>query len=358
MAYGTLSTLDSLAATQQSIAAYGEDRAWEDVAAALAAHTNQMNAMMAPLLERTTDRQRRYGTAASRTMQVADQFGRPQAQKITAGATLGFPLRLYEDALQWTRKFMQAPGSAQQLAAEFDAILDADRRLVLYEMKRALMTPTNYTFNDVLVDNVQLAVKALANADGASIPLGPNGESFDGSTHSHYLYTSGTSLAAADVSAGITTVREHTAMGVIQVWINSAQESAMRGLTGFVPHLYGYIQRGGGATDDATNQALSVANPNDRSIGFFGEAEVFVKSWWPSGYLGYVNVGAAQAPLVMRTREGQGDLVLVFDDEDHPLRARAYEREFGIGVHNRVAVAVQYIDSGNGGAYVAPALTM
>jgi hypothetical protein len=52
--------------------------------------------MIGALVERTTDRQRRYGTAASKTMQVADQFGRPQAQKITAGATIGVPLRLYE----------------------------------------------------------------------------------------------------------------------------------------------------------------------------------------------------------------------------------------------------------------------
>lgn len=358
MAYGTLSTLDTLAATQQSLVDYGEDRAWAEVAAALAAHTNQMDAMMGPLVERTTIRQRRYGTAASRSMQVADQFGRPQVQKITAGATLGYPLRLYDDALQWNRKFVQAPGSAQQLAAEFDAILDADRRLVLYELKKALMTPTNYTFNDVLVDNVQLAVKALANADGASIPLGPNGESFDGSTHTHYLYTDGTSLAAADVTAGTSTVREHTMQGSIEIWINTAQETAMRALTGFVAHIYGYIARGGGATTDVTDRALVVNNPNDRSIGFFGEAEVFVKSWWPSGYVGFVNVGAAQAPLAMRTRDGQGDLTLVYEDDNHPLRARAYEREFGIGVSNRVAVAVLYIDSGNGDAYVAPTLTM
>jgi hypothetical protein len=168
--FGTLSTLDTLAATQQSIAAYGEDRAWREVEAALAAHNTQMTQMLGLLVERTEDRQRRYGSAASKTMQVADQFGRPQAQKVTAGVTLGFPLFLFEDALQWTRKFTQANGSAQQLAAEFDAILDADRRQVMYEIKAALMGTGNYTFNDVLVDNVALAVKRLVNADSAAIP--------------------------------------------------------------------------------------------------------------------------------------------------------------------------------------------
>jgi hypothetical protein len=220
--FGTLSTLDTLAATQQSIAAYGEDRAWREVEAALAAHNTQMTQMLGLLVERTEDRQRRYGSAASKTMQVADQFGRPQAQKVTAGVTLGFPLFLFEDALQWTRKFTQANGSAQQLAAEFDAILDADRRQVMYEIKAALMGTGNYTFNDVLVDNVALAVKRLVNADSAAIPLGPNGESFDGATHTHYLFTAGVALAAADLSALVSTVLEHTNRGEIQVWINSA----------------------------------------------------------------------------------------------------------------------------------------
>ena len=357
MPFGTLGVLDTLAATQQSLIAYGEDRAWSEIAALLAAHNEQMTDMMAGLVERSNDRLRRYGTAASKTMQELDEFGRPQAQKVTAGATLGFPLRLYGDALQWTRKFMQTGGSAAQLAAEMTSILDSDRRLTLYEMKRALFTPTNTTFADRLIDNIDIPVKALVNADSATLPIGPNGESFNGATHTHYLFTAGASLAAADVSGLISTVREHTSMGRVDLYINSANETAMRGLTGFVGHIYGYISRGGGATTDVTNQSLSPQNPGDRSIGFFGESEVFVKPWMPSGYVLAINSGAAQAPLVLRTRPGAGDLQLVSEFADHPLQARAYEREFGVGVYNRVGAAVLFIDAGSGGAYVAPTLT-
>jgi hypothetical protein len=354
--FGTLGVLDTLAATQQSIVDYGEDRAWSDIEAALTAHNRQMADMLGDLVERTTDRQRRYGTAASKTMQELDEFGRPQAQKVTAGSTVGFPLRLYGDALQWTRKFMQTGGSAVQLAAEMTAILDSDRRLTLYEIKRALFTPTNYTFTDRLVDGVDLAVKALVNADSATIPLGPNGETFNGASHTHYLYTAGTSLAAADVSGLVSTVREHSTMGPIRLYINSANETAMRGLTGFVAHIFGYIQRGGGATTDTTNQALDPSSPGDRSIGYFGEAEVFVKPWVPSGYVLAINTGNGMMPLVMRTRPGQGDLQLVSDYDDHPLRARAYEREFGMGVWNRTTAAALFIDAGAAGAYTAPTL--
>jgi hypothetical protein len=355
--YGTLSVLDTLAATQQSVVDYGEDRAWDQINVLLAVHNQQMQDMLGDLIERTTDRQRRYGTTASKTMQELDEFGRPQPQKVTAGATLGFPLRLYGDALQWTRKFLQTGGSAAQMAAEIRSMLDSDRRLTMYELKRALFTPTNYTFADRLIDGVDLSVKALINADSSTVPLGPNGETFDGATHTHYLYTASTSLAAADVSGLQTTVRQHSAMGTVDLYINSAQETAMRGLTGFVAHIYGYISRGGGATADVTNQALSPNNPGDRSIGFFGESEVFVKPWVASGYVLAINNGTPDRPLILRTRPGAGELQLVSEFANHPLQARSYEREFGIGVYNRVAAAVLFIDAGGAGAYTAPTLT-
>jgi hypothetical protein len=357
MVYGTLSTLDGLAATQQSVAAYDEDRAWDEISVALEAHNRHMNEMVAALVEVTSDRQRRYGSAASKTMQELDQFGQPQAQKVTAGVTVGFPLRLYGDALQWTRKFMQTPGSAQQIAAEIRAIMDADRRNVIYQIKRALFTPTNYTFSDVLVDNVSLAVKRLVNADSASIPLGPNGESFDGATHTHYLYTTGTSLAAADLTGLVNTVLEHHNTGRIRVYINQADESAVRGLTGFSAYIDGRLILGGGSTTTIAAGGLDMMNPYDRPIGVYGAAEVVVKPWVPSGYLLAIAEDIGMSALAMRVRDGFGQLQLIYEDESHPLRARSYEREFGVGVWTRSSAAVLMIDTGNGDAYVAPTLT-
>ena len=357
MTYGTLSTLDSLAATQSSVAQYDEDRAWTEIDAALEAHNRHMGEMVTSLVEVTTDRQRRYGSAASKTMQELDQFGQPQAQKVTAGVTLGFPLRLYGDALQWTRKFMMTPGSAAQIAAEIRAIMDADRRNVIYQTKRALFNPTNYTFDDVLVDSVDLAVKRLVNADSASIPLGPNGESFNAATHTHYLYTDGTSLAAADLTSAVNTVLEHHNTGAIMVYINTAEESAVRGLTGFSAYTDARLVLPGGYTTVTAGAALDTRNIYDRAIGVYGAAEVHVKPWIPSGYLLVVAEDIGMNVLAMRVRSGMDGLRLIFEDESHPLRARSYEREFGVGVWTRTAAAVLFVDAGNGNAYVAPTLT-
>jgi hypothetical protein len=59
----------------------------------------------------------------------------------------------------------------------------------------------------------------------------------------------------------------------------------------------------------------------------------------------------------MRTRPNGGNLELAFEDERYPLRARGWEREFGVAVWQRTNGAVLYIDTGAAGAYVAPTIT-
>jgi hypothetical protein len=48
------------------------------------------------------------------------------------------------------------------------------------------------------------------------------------------------------------------------------------------------------------------------------------------------------------------DFGLVYENESHPLRARSYERNFGVGVYGRTSAAV--LDIGHTGTYVAPTI--
>jgi hypothetical protein len=105
-AFGTLSSLDTLQAVRQSVADYGEDRAWDSISIALEAWNRQLEAMDGELWERGTEQQRAYGTLDTKVMQEMDQWGTPETQKVTAGVTVGFPLRRYGDAIQWTYDFM------------------------------------------------------------------------------------------------------------------------------------------------------------------------------------------------------------------------------------------------------------
>lgn len=353
MAFGTLNTLDTLAASQQSIAQYGEDRAFEAIDTALTAHNEIMRSMLSDFVEFTTDRQRRYGGADNMTMDEVDEFGRGDAQKISAGVTVGFPLRLFDVTVQWTRKYFQNH-TAAELAAQFNAALTAHRRRVQREIKRAIFTATNNaSYVDRLVDNVTLSLKALVNADSAAIPVGPNGETFNGASHTHYLARAGGSLVASDVTALLETVREHFATGEQKLYINRAQESAIRGFTSnFTAYLDARII---GQTDE--NQArgtLSPQNLYNRPIGIFDGAEVWVKPWVPASYLFTWIMGAPQ-PVVIRERAaGTSNLVLAAEDEAYPLRARTLEAEFGSGIWTRTNGAVLYTGDTT---YASPTIT-
>lgn len=358
MGFGTIQVLDSLASSQQTIAQYGEDRAFADIDAARVALNRITDEIIANLVERTTDRQRRYGSADSMAMEELDEYGRPSAQKIAAGATVGFPLRKYGVALQWTRTAFEVMTGAE-MAAQVTSAMNADTAAIQREVRRALFTPTNYTWVDRYVDNVSLAVKALVNADSAPIPLGPNGETFVAATHTHFNFTAGVALAAADLVALIEDVVEHFSSGQAVVYINRAQETAVRGLTGFTAYLDARLIGANNATQ-ATG-TLDDRNLYDRAIGVFSSggvsAEIVVKPWPPAGYL-VAWIRGAPPPLVMRERvAGRGDLRLVFEEERYPLRARGWEREFGVGVFTRTAAAVLYIDTGAAAAYVAPTIT-
>jgi hypothetical protein len=349
--YGTFTSLDTLATLNNTtVAKLGEDTAWAAVDAALAAHNAIMADLMTSLVETTTDRLRRYGGPANMAMDEIDELGTPDAQKIPAGSNVGFPLRLYGGSLQWTRKAFQNM-MASEFAAQVTGMMDADKNVVIRQIKRAIYTPTNVTFADRLVDGVSLPVKALVNADSAPIPLGPNGEVFNAASHTHYLFSA--SFVAANLSSLISTVTEHYGNGNIIVCINQADEAAIRAFTGFVAYIDPRLMNLTTAIT-ARDSLDNLVNIYNRRIGLYQGAEIWVKPWVIAGYP-FCYLEGQPKPLVMRTRPtGGGDLSLVFEDEEHPLRARTYEREFGIGVWSRTNGAV--LDNSHG-SYTAPTIT-
>lgn len=347
--FGTNSVLDTLAAQRTLIANYGEDRAFESVQMALEAHNRIMDEMLADLTDRSTDRLRRYGGTTLLSMQQLDEFGTPNPQKILAGVNVGFPLYTFQAGLQWTKKYMQN-ATTYEIAAQAQVLMQADVTAVQRQIKVALFTPTNnLTYTDSLVDNLTVPLRALVNADGAGIPPDPYGTVFDGATHTHYLGTS--SLVVGDVIGLIETVVEHRLEGQVLLYINRAQEAAVRAMTGF--NAYQDVRVLPATTITIGRGALNPDTLYNRAIGVIGAAEVWVKPWVPSGYM--LAYRAGMAPLVFRYREGgNGDLAIVWEDNAaHPLTARVVEREFGVGVWNRTEAAV--LDTAHS-SYTAPTL--
>lgn len=353
MPFGTLSLSDLLQVTDQTILSFGEDRLFASVQAALAVHNEQVNEMMSTLAVRTTDRVRRYGVSTTVTMEPMDEMGIPHAQKeMPVGTNVAFPLRRNAIATQWTREWFKYH-KVSELANQVKQRQDADLRRVIFDLRTALFNPTNYTTLDRLFDNYSLDVKRLVNADSAAIPNDPVGGTFNGATHTHYIARI-SALAASDVVALLLLVAEHYDAGQQYLYINRAQEAAIRAMTAnFVAYTDARLTLSDNTTR-ALGRDLNMVNPYNRAIGLFDAAEVWVKPWIPASYM-FTYMEGQTPPLVMREQAvGDTGLTLRYEFDSAPLHAQEFGHDYGFGVWERTNGAVLYT---GGTTYTAPTMS-
>lgn len=351
MTTGTNDISVLLAARNQSVAQYGLTNIQPILAAELQAHNQIVMMLLSDLAEFTTDRQRKYGVSVQGDMYEVDEYGRAPSQLAKPSDTVAFPLKLFQYTIGWTQKWMDLKTPAD-MAIATQAAERAHLRMITRELKRAFMLSSNYTFNDFLVDTVDLAVKRLVNADSASIPEGPNNEVFNGATHTHYLARVGGSLAASDVTSLINTVIEHGYGRSVKLAISTTDEATFRGLSGFSAYPDPRIVY---RVTDTPGTTLDISRLNNRAIGIFGGAEIWVKSWMPANYA-FVWDAGGPPPLAFRQRENasvQG-LRIASTNSAYPLYAQYMEAEFGVGVWTRTNGAMLYF---GGTSYTDPTIT-
>jgi hypothetical protein len=352
--FGTYSLADLLAA-QVPLVQFGEDNAFQAISDALAVHNRITNEIIGDLADVTTDQLRRYGGPSSMVMLPADQFSRVDAQKLTAGSNIGFPLAPYQVSLQWTR-FSLERMQTNELAVQFTAAQDADIKNLQLLLKTAIYTPTAYTFVDNLVNGLLLPVKPFLSADSQPIPLGPNGEVFNAATHTHYLgVASAGAPTQAEVYSAIETVIEHYATGQPTVAINRADETKIRAFAGFQPYFDSRVSAA--STITRGTAGLDPIALYNRAIGILDGAEIWVKPWAISGYA-FTWMRGAPKPLVIREEpNAPAGLRMMADNEQFPLRANTMQRVTGVGVWNRPNGSVLDMATGSS-TYTIPAVTV
>lgn len=339
---GTYDISTLLAARFMSAAAFGMSTIRQILDNDIAAHNAIVNLILSEMADMTTDRQRIYGTSTAGDMTEVDEYGRAPTQLNKPGSTVAFPLRLYQFPIGWTRKWLETKTPAD-LATAVQSAEKAHLRAIQTEVKKALLLSANYTFIDFLDDKVSLAVKRLLNADSEPIADGPNGETFTASSHTHYLARVST-LAASDLTGLINHVVEHGHGGAVKVAISRTDEATVRALTGFTAYIDPRLVAGA-ATTNQPGARLDIGRVDNRAIGIFGAAEVWVKSWMPANYFFCWDSAAPGKPLGFRQRNAttlQG-LRIAADLDDYPLQAQYMEAEFGLGVWTRTNGAVLYI---------------
>lgn len=349
--FGTLSVLEDLATDDRPVID-AEEYLAKRVAQALAVHNAAFKEMVSTFAFITKDRELPYGGGGEAINQELDEWGAADASKGGEAETVGLPLRIYGSTVQWTRTAFENM-SVAKFAEALDSHATADIRRFQNILRYVFFKNTNTTdYVDRLDSKRKYNLYALLNADGMSIPESPNGTVFDGATHTHYLASA--TFTAAALQAGIDTVVEHGVDGSVNIYISKANEADVRALSGFSPYLDSRVTVIGAA--QIGNQSLSVANPDNRAIGVFGGAEVWVKPWVPANYQVVVDANASQKPLAIRTRTGDltgsGAFRIVADHEHYPLRAKNLGREYGVSVANRHKGAAL---RSNNGTYAIPA---
>lgn len=349
---GTHSLQDLIAMKNLTIVDYGLDNMSVIVKREIGAHNTVLSSMMTDLVMPTIERGGTSGASSAGRMVKREEFSRTATQKGNKFATVAYPLDGYQFAVGWSSDYFNTKTVAD-MALTIQRVQRADILGLQLGMKQAIFGSTNYTALDELKDNASLGVKRFVNADSDVIPVNPvTGAAFDTSTHTHYDATA--SLVAANLEALINDVIEHGHGAGVRVYINRAQETAVRALTGFTGYLDARIV--GANNVNQAQGSLDVSRLDNRAIGLFSGAEVWTKSWIPANYIFAFSAGDEGKPLALRESEFpalQG-LRLAAELDTHPLHAQYFERQFGFGVKTRTNGAVLYIA---GGAYVDPVIT-
>ena len=348
MAYtGTYTISDLLAsdAANQTIQEFGEETLAEIVQEDLRLLNERVNEQMSryvQIVTRKEDRHARYGTSVDDQMTEVDEFGKVPTSKQQPGQTVGFPLRKYGFAVGWTRDYM-LQATVQDLIVALTASQRAYVNRLQRELQRAIYLSTNYTYADRFVDKIDLAVKRLVNADGASIPNGPNGETFSGATHTHYTANSGWDNTA--LGSAVSDLTEHGHTSGVQMIINIANQAAVEALSDFTAYADPRLTY---RATDTTTRTLDLNNIGNRAIGIFKEAEVWVKPWALASYALITAVDDPEKPLKMRQHNVSSvrGLRIAAQNETYPIRADEFEAYLGFGVWSRTNGVVHYAGSG------------
>jgi len=327
---GTLALTDSLAslmASQVSINVYGKADAYAQIQDENTAYNEVVAAEMTMLAERSSDVIRAYGGAGVIDNEDMGEFDSVDSSKVAGVYAVGFPLTRHGAKIGYTDDWL-ATNSADQLAAQYLAARTGDQQKVQSKIRRALYYPfsrpaflTNGTrnanaYSDRLVQPpVAVPLYPLLNADGNPVPIGPNGETFDPTTHTHYVASDWTASGSTvttrdgDLQATVNNLTEHKIDGELMLIINRAQEASIRALPNFVRNFDATVQVA--STITYATGALDVRNYNNRMIGTYNGFEVWVKPWALAGKIialatggGAAISGEATKVIVWRTRPG------------------------------------------------------
>lgn len=320
-----------------------------EVARELANRSAEMNESLSNFVEQTPEVRRMYGTNDAIEMLRAEEYTEPTTKKISAGYEIDFPMNRYVAAAGWSRltEELGGPSAVREIETQVEAMAIGYQKALTRNFVRAMFKDTNITtYTDTLGDGTVLPrIVRFLNADGLAIPVGPNGETFNAATHTHYTARAA-ALANGDIDALVLNVTEHGDAGGLMLCVNVNDAAAVAALTNFLgltsTH---FVSALAGRTDI---QLTGEEDPGNMMYGYWnGLVPVWIKPWVPQNYILAIATNARKSPVVMRVPGVpalNGYRLFTADGTNgSTLRSRMAEAFFGFGVWGRTNGAVLYI---------------
>lgn len=334
--YGLLKLTDLDATVDQ----VGQTDTYEAIAELQARHNADMEDVTRLFVETTTtDWQETYFLPGGGMMQEADRLTRPGAIKGVGKYSVGYDLRDARDQIggdDITYAYM----TIQKLDATIRNVFIRHANWVRFHILRHMFNSTNATFLDE--EHGSITVTRLANGDGTLYPpvVGSDSEA----DQNHYLASGYAATAISDANNPFPVIYRklngYTGAANVVAFIHSDQQALTEALTDFVPAARTGVQESG-IVALATG---APANVPGQFIGRVGNVAIQVWDWVPSGYIAALDT-LRPAPLKKRIDRpagiiGRGQLALVAQQEEFPLRESFWRDRHGYGVGNRLGAVI------------------
>lgn len=308
----------------------GGTRIAEAVAASLEEYNRSVDALMGDMVQRTTDRTRKFLIPSSGDMQPIDEWGNPLPVKHAGSYDVGFPIQGAGTAWGDNRVSRELMTVEEANRNTIEA-MKMDARWIRRHLMAAVLDNTTWTFGDPQGD---ITIQPLANNDTVKYPQ------TTGDTATAQHYTAGTGVFT---QAQVATMRDllqtyPNNSGDVVVYVASDLVDDVEAMTGFVPVADPDVMVGSATAQLVTSRI----DPGfgDLVIGKVERCWIVEWRYLPNGYA-IARIG--NRPFVAMREYPAAALQGLFAEQhssDGNLREMRLLRYAGFGVFDRTAAAV------------------
>jgi len=293
-----------------------------------------------------------YRVGSSNGFEPHTEYGRPDARRAdTEGHML--PLLKKDRALGWTWDYLQEARLSQVRADIQDAIKDGRDLFRKAILTRALKRGDDSgALNGLGASGYSPGfATAAASTSVDFVPPAYGGTVFT-SDHEHYVGIAGGAFTVAVFQDAKAELREHGHEPPYDFVIGGTDETAVRGLTGFVATASELVTYG--ALQDRANFSGMEVTPGAYPIGALEDFRIWVVSGVPQYYgFGWKSYGAnsQRNPLRIRLQKGlsRPTIIAMPDPRNgsmaHPLQYLMLYTQLGVGVADRTNGTARYTNN-------------